>query len=532
MNKFFKTTTALLTLSALVACGEDSAMEESLNLSNGKMLESISITGKDFQTETGTRSTVQIDNAGVKFLWAENDTVGIFPNSGSQAEFIMAEGAGTQTATFNGGGWALKASSTYAAYYPYNINNRDLTKIPISYQGQTQEGNASTNHLGLYDFMATNMTTPSSGAIAFDMQHLGCLMCLDFNLEGETKIKLVSIKCNEETEVFTLDGYVDLTLDTPRLMATKTSNMIDVRVRDSIVTNEIATIYFMMSPVNLEGKNLECSIYDNDGSEKTFKVQGKNFVAGKAYRFVLSSENEISNENQVKRFPWFNPSQYINYKNNGEIKDTSGYRRYSSYITCPVTEISKIEYKFQMQKDYTNKIYLSSLNEYYSNYNSSISSCMYIDGSGLYIRGYRKSGYDEDSQSQYFQWSELELFPTEITVLTVSFKDKYLKINDAEYKLNVEQFKSAYLFSKYYYENGRYPHVIRGEGVPENSKLYYVKIWDENDNLIYIGGATTSLNPQTNEIENCWRSYYNGEYNYEFAYYKSSNYSPYGGGID
>ena len=118
MNKFFKTTTALLTLSALVACGEDAAMDESLNLSNGKMLESISITGKDFQTEAGTRSTVQIDNAGVKFLWAENDTVGIFPNSGSQAEFIMAEGASTQTATFNGGGWALKHSATYSAYYP------------------------------------------------------------------------------------------------------------------------------------------------------------------------------------------------------------------------------------------------------------------------------------------------------------------------------------------------------------------------------------------------------------------------------
>ena len=63
MNKFFKPTTALLTLSALVACGEDAAMEESLNLSNGKTLERISITGKDFQVDGATRSSVVVDNA-------------------------------------------------------------------------------------------------------------------------------------------------------------------------------------------------------------------------------------------------------------------------------------------------------------------------------------------------------------------------------------------------------------------------------------------------------------------------------------
>ena len=132
MKHFLKTTTTLLTLSALIACGEDATMEDSLNLSNCKNLERISITGQDFLTENGTRSTVNINNEGVQFLWSANDTVGIFPNTGFQAPFAMDEGAGMQTATFNGGGWALKASSTYAAYYPFNFYNRDMTKIPVS----------------------------------------------------------------------------------------------------------------------------------------------------------------------------------------------------------------------------------------------------------------------------------------------------------------------------------------------------------------------------------------------------------------
>ena len=42
------------------------------------------------------------------------------------------------------------------------------------------------------------------------------------------------------------------------------------------------------------------------------------------------------------------------------------------------------------------------------------------------------------------------------------------------------------------------------------------------------------MNPTTNKEEYCWKSYYNGEYNYEFAYYPTthSDYTPYGGGID
>ena len=64
--------------------------------------------------------------------------------------------------------------------------------------------------------------------------------------------------------------------------------------------------------------------------------------------------------------------------------------------------------------------------------------------------------------------------------------------------------------------------------------MYYIKLWDENGRMIYLGGASTALNPKTNCIENCWRSYYRGDDCYEFAHYleNHTDYIPYGGGID
>ena len=287
MNKFLKTTTALLTLSALVACGEGAAMDESLNLSNGKTLESISITGKDFQVDGATRSSVVVDNAGVNFLWAANDTVGIFPNSGSQAEFAMEEGVGMQTATFNGGGWALKHSATYSAYYPYNFYNRDLTKIPVKYQGQTQDGNAATSHLGAYDYMAASVATPSNGAVAFDMQHMGALVMLQTNLDEAKTLTSVALKAN--ADVFTTTGTMDLSVVNPAITASSATNTFTIVLSNfTVAENETSTIYFMLAPTNLVGETLEITLSDERGKYIKYEVAGKNFVAGTAYAYTLT----------------------------------------------------------------------------------------------------------------------------------------------------------------------------------------------------------------------------------------------------
>ena len=113
-----------------------------------------------------------------------------------------------------------------------------------------------------------------------------------------------------------------------------------------------------------------------------------------------------------------------------------------------------------------------------------------------------------------------------------------IKLNNEslQYKMHgYNDFESYYIFTYYSSENDEGVWCTLGKGVPEGSKLYYVKMWDENDNLVYLGAASKALNPKTNQEEYCWRSYCQGANNYEFAYHPESetlSYVPYGGGID
>ena len=356
MNKFFKTTTALLTLSALVACGEDAAMEESLNLGNGKTLESISITGKDFQVDGAMRSSVVISNSGVNFLWEEGDVVGIFPNTGDQVSFAMDEGAGMQTATFNGGGWALKASSTYAAYYPHNFYNRDLTAIPVSYEGQRQDGNASTAHLGAYDFMAASVTTPSNGAVAFDMQHMGALVMLQTDL-GEAKT-LTNVALKGSTPAFVESGTIDLTAMDPHITSTASTNIHNIPLDNfTVAYNETSTIYFMMAPANLDGETLEITLSDESGEYIKYEVAGKNFVAGTAYAYTLTEgekfDTSITNAVDLglpsgtlwadRNVGADSPEAYGDYFAWGEVTPKSEYN-WSTYKWCNGSDDTQTKY--------------------------------------------------------------------------------------------------------------------------------------------------------------------------------------------
>ena len=295
MKKFFTKATALLSLFAVAACSED-ALVENVPVA-GTTVKEISITGKDFDFESATRSSVSITESGADFIWSENDTVGIFPNTGSQAEFAMSQGAGTHTATFTGGGWALKSSATYAAYYPYNFYNRDLKKIPVSYEGQTQNGNASTAHIGAYDFMAASVSTPENGAVSFDMQHLGCLVQLTVDLDEAATINEVSIKYGEENSgEFITKGYIDLSSETPAIQASlqeDKSNTISIALENlSVTVEETATVYFMMAPINLEGKTIDVTVAMDGGDTKTYQTAGKNYIAGKAYAISVTDNAE------------------------------------------------------------------------------------------------------------------------------------------------------------------------------------------------------------------------------------------------
>lgn len=279
----------LASLSFLCACTSELEVGN-IDLSKA---EKITFTATDFKYLGVTRTTLEDTEEAVRFTWADNDTVGIFPNDGAQVYFPMVSGAGTKTATFTGGGWALKPSSTYAAYYPFISNyHLDQKALRVSYSGQCQVGNASTAHLGHYDYMGAVASTPSEGSVNFDFKHLGSLVRIDITMPYTCNLRSLTLVAPEKK--FVIEGTIDLTSPQICITPKTTSTDLQVSLKEVAVDEEslTATVYFMMAPTDLSGKTLTARVVDASGVtfEQTFA--GKNFEPGVAYRLSSKMQNE------------------------------------------------------------------------------------------------------------------------------------------------------------------------------------------------------------------------------------------------
>ena len=279
----------LFGLLGLTACTSD--LEEQPATSE---LESITMSAKDFEYENDKqgRTSFEISNSGAGFTWAANDVVGICPSEGAQLAFPMTEGAGTKTATFTGGGWALMPSAKYMAYYPA-IDRMfvDKTAIPVSFENQTQTGVSSTAHLGQCDFMAAAGNTPSSGNVFFNFEHLGSLVEMTITLPRATTYTKVMVSC-EEAPVFTTEGKIDLTAAQPTITTVTPSKSFTINLNNFTTTeaNQAVKVYFMAAPVNLNVKTVTVDVTSQDSYIYSGSfTSAKDWLAGKAYRCAVTT---------------------------------------------------------------------------------------------------------------------------------------------------------------------------------------------------------------------------------------------------
>lgn len=130
---------AVTALLALTACNEEAALTLPAEPQNPPVADNsgnVYITGDDFTWELGggsegdeggassihavTRTQLTVDGNVAKFTWTPGDRVGILPDQGAQVWFEIPtpeEGEEpTNVAAFDGGAWALKPTSDYAAY--------------------------------------------------------------------------------------------------------------------------------------------------------------------------------------------------------------------------------------------------------------------------------------------------------------------------------------------------------------------------------------------------------------------------------
>ena len=280
MKKQIVCTAALAAL--LVGCtSENDVLQEDTTVLNG-----IRMSAKDVVFENGaaTRTDLSFTGSALTFAWAENDVVGIYPTAGGDpVRFPMTQGAGTKNAAFDGGGWALKNSCTYAAYFPFSKENAykdiPLTAIPLNYTGQTQTGNASTAHLGAYDYMVAKETAPEEGNVSFEFDHLNSFLYVKLEVPEKATFSSLTLEAGEA--LFVQSATVDLEDGT--LTPSNSTKSITLGLEDvEIEANGTLEAWIAIAPSDFSGKTLTATV---TAKTKAFEASltGKKCEGGIAY---------------------------------------------------------------------------------------------------------------------------------------------------------------------------------------------------------------------------------------------------------
>ena len=222
------------------------------------------------------------------FMWESTDTVGIFPNQGSQVFFSMADGVGTNTALFNGGGWALKESSSYFSYYPlvgqFYLNPHT---IPVSFEGQKQYD--ATNPISsVRFFLAANGVSNGAGALTFNYNILNVILNVNCTLPAGV---YTGLTLSTSEDLFTLNGHINLFADTPAIVSTKKASNISLSLDNISLSEEtILPLYIMLAPVDLNGKTITVTVTESTGRRYVCeKVPSRAYVAGSRYGLTCNS---------------------------------------------------------------------------------------------------------------------------------------------------------------------------------------------------------------------------------------------------
>ena len=245
--------------------------------------------------DPGTRASAVPNGSTVNFAWEETDTVGIFPDKGSQAFFSMESGAGTSSASFDGGGWALKQGTSYISYYPLvGEFYLDRTKIPVSFVGQKQIGTSSPFHGARY-YLATEPTSSENGVLRFSYSTLNTIINVNATLPAGTYTK-ASLTVSEP--LFVEEGTYSL--DEQTIVGKTYSNVLKIDLEDvTLTTQGVLPIYIMSAPVDLKNKEVTVMVISSDGKKyECVKTPSKAYEAGT--RYGLTCDNmEQSNAGNI-----------------------------------------------------------------------------------------------------------------------------------------------------------------------------------------------------------------------------------------
>ena len=238
---------------------------------------------------------------GTKMYWNPGDTLGVFPDRGSQVYFLVDSEGEAVSAPFDGGAWEFKANSVYTSYYPL-VGQFYLTpdRIPVQFykerngriELQTQVGNDSSAHTSDYLYMYTNPQEVEDNHISFLYHHLWTVLKPIVTLPAGHYTKLTF---SLDEPLFIVKGYFDLTSDAPAIIGTEYANEVSMDLDVTFDATTELTAYYATAPLDMQGKTLTITITEESGREYTYTYNpSKAYKAGTTYK-LTSSESFANN---------------------------------------------------------------------------------------------------------------------------------------------------------------------------------------------------------------------------------------------
>lgn len=293
---------------ALAGCTSDLIDSKPEQVAKGNnLIKEITVTLPNLESyDANTRTTFTSNETGISVVWDANDSIGIFPNEGYQVSFGTGTNGGSNSVTFTGGGWGLKTDGTYAAYFPFSVENftRDNHTILMDYTGQTQKGDNSTSHLGKYDYLASGAVSPENGALNLQLKRLGSVVRIDLHIPAPELVGtyLTGAMVFSSDIPLVKKAELDISGPTPQVNVAEWSNALSVSLKDVKVQDDgNITIFMMLYPVDFDnidiGVGLQGTFYDVPlenlegfayGSNHSFTYNlssPRTLEAGKPYHF-------------------------------------------------------------------------------------------------------------------------------------------------------------------------------------------------------------------------------------------------------
>ena len=241
-----------------------------------------------FESESLSRTNTEPEN-GFLITWASGDVIGIFPREGYQEPFeIPADQVGNKSASFDGGYWDVKDGLQYNAYYPFDKRNFDSaemkTKIPVTYEGQKQNGTSCD--IGAFDYTYSDWGTAVDGKIGFDFHHIGAIAA--FSLEYPATTTYTQMTLSVDDALIPLEGSYDLTATDVSFVADESSKAKSITLaleNCSGVAGETGVFYMMLPPMDLSNNVVTLSLTSSTGKTCTYSIEkALNAKKGKWYR--------------------------------------------------------------------------------------------------------------------------------------------------------------------------------------------------------------------------------------------------------